>query len=113
MSTKFTGADLLLSWIREREAVRLKREAGASLPWSDDPVFQRERFCNVERESDAVTCWIRENWREPFRADPDAWFLLAIARLGGNDPRTLAQITPPLPWDKERYLAEMERSSSG
>jgi DNA polymerase I-like protein with 3'-5' exonuclease and polymerase domains len=97
----------LVYWITEREAVRRRREAGAPAPWSEDEVFQRERFCNVERERDAVTRWIREHWRDPHRDDPDLWFLMVVARLGGNDPRILSQITTPLPWDRDRYLAEM------
>jgi hypothetical protein len=100
-------ASTLIAWIAEREAVRRRREAGEAAPWSEDEIFQRERFCNVERERDAVTRWIRETWRDPYRDDPDVWFLMVVARLGGNDPRILAEITPPLPWDRNRYLAEM------
>ncbi len=40
---------------REREAVRMRREAGAAPPWSDDPVFQKGRFLNVFREDDRGT----------------------------------------------------------
>ena len=86
--------------------MRKRRADGDPPPWSDDWIFQR-KFCNVERERDAVSVWIREHWRDPYRDDPDVWFLMVAARLGGNDPRILAQITPPLPWDRDRYLAEM------
>ena len=37
---------------REREKIRLARESGAPLPWTDDPIFQQGRFLNVFREDD-------------------------------------------------------------
>ncbi len=37
---------------REREKIRLARESGAPLPWTDDPIFQKGRFLNVFREDD-------------------------------------------------------------
>ncbi len=40
------------AWCRERESIRLKREAGLPPPWSADPIFQQGRFLNVFREDD-------------------------------------------------------------
>ena len=40
---------------RERERIRVRREAGEPPPWSADPVFQRGRFLNVFREDDRVS----------------------------------------------------------
>ena len=41
---------------REREAIRLRREAGEPRDnWTKDPVFQQGRFLNVFREDDRVT----------------------------------------------------------
>ncbi len=40
---------------RAREAVRLAREAGATAPWTSDPILQRGRFLNVFREDDRST----------------------------------------------------------
>jgi len=37
---------------REREYIRLARERGAPVPWTDDPIFQKGRFLNVFREDD-------------------------------------------------------------
>lgn len=37
---------------RERERIRVLRQAGGPGPWSDDPIFQRGRFLNVFREDD-------------------------------------------------------------
>lgn len=44
---------------RERESVRLKRDAGLPAPWSDDPILQRGRFLNVFREDDRGTKAVR------------------------------------------------------
>ena len=52
----------LLYWIKEREIVRLKKEHGDPKPWSEDPVFQTTYFCNVDRENDTVTKWIRNHY---------------------------------------------------
>jgi hypothetical protein len=51
--------DKLLYWMDERENIRVKKEAGDPKPWSEDPVFQQTYFCNVHREDDRVTKWIR------------------------------------------------------
>jgi 5-hmdU DNA kinase, helical domain len=83
--------EAMLHWVREREAVRLRREAGAELPATDDPIIAKYRFCNVRREDDRVTVWIRKHIREPFADDPNLWFMLAIARWI-NWPETLDEL---------------------
>lgn len=60
----------LAYWINERYNIKLRREAGIAKPWSPDRIFQTVRFCNVHREDDAVTKWIRENWN---RGDHAPW----------------------------------------
>ena len=42
----------LFDFCRERERIRMRREAGEPAPWSDDPIFQQGRFLNVFREDD-------------------------------------------------------------
>ena len=54
---------------RERYSIKLKRDAGLSRPWSADPIFQNNRFCNVFREDDKTTQWFRENIRDPLDKD--------------------------------------------
>jgi len=48
-----------LYWIEERDKIRFLKEAGNPKPWSTDPVFQVTYFCNVRREHDKVTRFIR------------------------------------------------------
>jgi len=49
-----------LYWVIEREEVRKKKEAGMAKPWSNDMVFRTTYFCNVHREDDTVTKYIRK-----------------------------------------------------
>src|SRR5665213_532654 len=73
-----SGINKFFSTARERYSILLKRRAGLPKPWSVDPIFQREYFCNVFRESDKTTEWFRENIRDKVRDDPQK-ALLAIA----------------------------------
>lgn len=49
----------LLYWMQERERIRELKEADFPKPWSEDVVFQQTYFCNVHREDDRVTRYIR------------------------------------------------------
>lgn len=53
----------------ERERVRVKKEAGAERPWTDDPIIHKSFFCNIYREDDKVTRWFRENVRDVVAED--------------------------------------------
>jgi alpha-glutamyl/putrescinyl thymine pyrophosphorylase clade 1 len=77
--------------MEERESVRLKKEAGiVSKPWSADPIFQHTYFCNVNRENDRVTKWIR-NFYNPYVSDPMFEVNIGFARII-NNPDTLREI---------------------
>lgn len=78
-------------FMQERHNIYLKRKRDLPPPWTDDPVLREFRFCNVYRELDTVTIWIRENIREPFAEHPHLWFMLAIARRI-NLPATLEEL---------------------
>lgn len=60
-------------------------------PYTDDPILQQYRFCNVFRELDRVTVWVEQNIRKPFKDHPDLWLMLAIARYI-NWPETLQRL---------------------
>lgn len=82
------NANPLWAWMNERHAIYLRRQAGDPWPWTTDPVLQQFRFCNVYRELDTVTIWIRQHIREPNADNPHLWFLLCAARVF-NQPATL------------------------
>lgn len=88
---KTSPSEALRQWVRERETVRLRRERGDPPPWTDDPIIGKYRFCNVRREDDRVTVWVREHIREPFADHPHLWFMLALARWT-NRIDTLAEL---------------------
>lgn len=48
-----------------RETIRLSRANGQPGPWINDPILSRYRFCNVFREDDKVTQWVKKNVRDP------------------------------------------------
>lgn len=99
----------LTRFVTEREAVRLRRiDNPHAPPWSHDVILQQYRFTNVRREDDAVTGWIRENWRTPNRTDPDLWFGMAVARFV-NEPGCLAELGWPTPWQASRFVGVLRR----
>jgi hypothetical protein len=64
----------MVFWITERYAILQRRVAGQAPPWTADPVMASVRFCNVHREDDKVTKWMRENWST--KDSPAWWFVL-------------------------------------
>jgi hypothetical protein len=74
--------DLLLEFFetaQERYLVRQRKLAGET-QLTDDFAFQNYRFCNVHREHDRVTIWVKENIREPLRNDPRVFLAMCICR---------------------------------
>lgn len=110
----------LFDYMRTRHEIYLKRQA--CLPrshWTDDPIFQQFRFCNVFRELDTTTIWLRQNVREKVPVDQvllatvlfrwfnrigtgEAIFLQPSLGLGGERPGETA-------WD---YFARTGDASS-
>jgi hypothetical protein len=101
-----SGVDDLLYWIEERERIRIRKEAGADEPYTDDEILRTGKFCNVRREDDRTTRWIAKHWRAPHADDPDLFFAMTVARLV-NKAETLDALGYPLPWDPNRFLRAM------
>ena len=102
--------ELFVYWVKEREAIRIKKEAGAPKPWTDDPIFQTYKFTNVRREDDTVSKWITENWIKPNDPHPNVWFAMIVARLF-NWPPTLEEICFPhltFPELKEKWRRNLK-----
>lgn len=92
------------NFIIEREAIRERHDA--RLPrkdWTLDPIFRRYRFCNVRREDDRVTRWLKKNWRDPYFDSPNMTAAMVLARLI-NWPPTLEWMGFPEKWEPERMV---------
>lgn len=85
----------LWDWIAERHRIYLKKAAGEPPPWTQDEVLQKYSFCNVFRELDKVTVWVREQWRDAYADNPNLWIAMCLARQV-NWPDTLAEIGFPV-----------------
>jgi hypothetical protein len=81
-------------WVLEREQARCGYEADLPKPWTTDPIVQSYRFCNVRREDDKVTKWIKTNWRAPFDGHVNMVLAMVMARTV-NWPDTLEEIGFP------------------
>jgi len=78
---KAESLELLLYWVRERHSIYLKKSSGQAFPWTEDEILKTKRFCNVFRELDKETLWIRENWLNPLKDDENLWFAPFIFRM--------------------------------
>ncbi len=67
-------------WINERHNIYLRKQAGEPKPWTEDTIMQDYKFCNVFRELDTTTIWIKENIRDRWADHPYLWFALCAAR---------------------------------
>lgn len=72
--------------MQERESIRLKKEAGAPWPWTEDPILREYKFTNVKREHDRTSRLLIEEFYKPNYNTPREQLLLncAIARYFGT-----------------------------
>ena len=94
-------------YINERHNIYLKRQKREPFPWTGSEILQTFSFCNVFRELDTVTIWIRQNWRELYPDHPNLPFAMAMARQI-NWPETLEELGFPEHWNPERIKAIMQ-----
>ena len=94
-------------YINERHSIYLKRQKRDPFPWTEDEILQTFSFCNVFRELDTVTIWIRQNWRELYADHPNLPFAMSMARQI-NWPDTLEELGFPEHWNPERIKAIMQ-----
>jgi len=82
--------ELFAYWIEERLCVLERKSHDDEKPWSDDPVFQTTYFCNVDREQDRVTKWIRERYSP--HVDCHHFTANIVLSRFVNKPETLANL---------------------
>tara|TARA_R110001583_G_scaffold65432_1_gene189072 strand:+ start:7686 stop:8522 length:837 start_codon:yes stop_codon:yes gene_type:complete len=102
-----SSLDRFFHYINERHRIYLKRQEGEPFPWTEDKILQTYSFCNVFRELDKVTIWVRKNWREPYADHPNLPFAMSMARQI-NWPDTLEEIGFPEEWNPERTKEIMQ-----
>lgn len=103
---KPTPADFV-RFVEARQWVYVNRAKGKPKPWTDDPILQSYRFCNVYREHDTVTVWLRQNWSKRWAEHPDLWFAMVIGRLI-NWPATMEVMGKPLPFNPVMFVNDLE-----
>lgn len=105
---------MLRYWMAERECIRIAKERGDPKPWTDDPILQQFKFCNVRREDDRVTRWFKNNWRaEKYWAERNFVPAIILGRTI-NWPDTLEHIGFPHVWDEKKVYAILEgRKATG
>ncbi len=95
--------DDLIAFMQARHAIYLKRKMNMPKPWTTDPILQDYRFCNVYRELDRETVWIKENWREPLKDHSYLFFAMTVARVVNWSP-TLEEMRLPIPFDRGDFV---------
>lgn len=103
---KLTPLERFIYWVRERESIRLKKEAGEPPPWTDDEILQRYRFCNVRRMDDKVSQWLLKNWYEPYFDHPNMLVAVVMARHF-NLPSALEAVGFPVRWRPDYIKATL------
>jgi hypothetical protein len=109
------GVHKFFSYAKERELIRLGREKGWPPPWSDDPIFQQFRFCNVFREDDKVTKFFRCMYRDPLRNSADVllatiifrWFNKIETAIRLDNAGAFKVVDQHLEWDAEKARATL------
>ena len=91
MTADDINIDLFIGFVKEREKIKLLKDSGAPAPWSEDPILNFYRFCNIRRRDDRVSKWLITEYYPKLSPDTDFWFVGAIARLL-NWPPVLAAL---------------------
>lgn len=68
------------AYARDRERIRMARAEGKPRPWTDDPILNTYRFCNVNREDDVTTQWFKKHVRQPLFSHPDVLLATVLFR---------------------------------
>ncbi len=114
------GPARLADFITERYRIYERRKIERPFPWTQDPILQKYRFCNVFREHDLQTRLIHGGWLKPAlkRGISDErrqhlWFAAVVARLVNWWP-SLLPMGYPVPWRPEVFKRVLlERKEAG
>ena len=104
--------DLYFYWIHERETIRMNKEVEQKPPpWTDDPILQKFKFCQVFREDDRTTRWFRTHIRDPLCDTPEVLMATVIFRWFNfiETGRTLVRHNLHLEWDRKKAIEEITK----
>lgn len=73
-----------LQFTKDRHEIYLKKSQGQPAPWTDDPVLQQYKFCNVYRELDRGTKYYIDQCNRELDDDASPLVLSIIYRLVNN-----------------------------
>ncbi len=112
MTISSSMLELFVSFIKERERVRVMKSKHKPLPWTQDPIISKYRFCNVNRQHDRQTVllqrWLykdkKAKWVE-FNAVPMRLFNQA------HTMDAIGWLQPATPWweNVKGGVAEVKR----
>lgn len=66
-------------------------------PWSEDPIFQNVYFCNVYRECDKVTGYLRDNFRQAYAEETCVFLGTILLRMFNYIPTMKLLIKSKVP----------------
>ena len=104
--------DRYLYWQVERENIRIQKEVSKlPPPWTDDSILQQYKFCQVFREEDRTTRWLKKHIREPMRNSSDVLMAVVIFRWFNWIPtgRTLINKGLLNNWDRKKAIEEITK----
>lgn len=98
------------AFVKERMAIWMKKQRGDQLPYTDDPILQKFRFCNILRELDRQTIEYH-TLLNPLRGDFALWLLnMFYARMVAR-PDTV-RVVGLLSYDEQENEKLYERLST-
>ena len=104
--------DRYFYWLHERETIRIRKEERRDHPpWTQDPILQEFKFCQVFREDDRTTRWFRTHMRDPLQDKPEVLMATIIFRWFNliETGRTLLEHNLHLEWDRKKAIEEITK----
>jgi len=104
--------DLYFYWIQERETIRINKEVlQHEPPWTNDPILQKFKFCQVFREEDRTTRWFKRHIRNVWRDEPEVLMATVIFRWFNfiETGRTLIRHNLHIEWDRKKAIEEITK----
>lgn len=80
MNINWKMADRFAEFIYDRHLIYNKKKAGDPWPWTQDPILQKYKFCNVYRELDTCTIYLYQKLQKYKANIEEILFLIILFR---------------------------------